>query len=111
MDMSLAWVAGHNKAHHDGLYCTCQRVRMLARAGFADRDTLRERIRELFHSPLGVYVSQAQREDATLRLEFDVATEDLAFTMRTLKRVMPEAHIEAVTPRVFPHRAGTRETE
>ncbi|KMY85161.1 hypothetical protein BUMB_01991c [Candidatus Paraburkholderia calva] len=110
MNMSLAWVAGRNKVHSDGLYCVCQRVRMLACADFIDGDALRERLRELFHSLLGLYVSQAQRENCALRLEFDVATEDLAFTVRTLKRVLPEARIEAVTPRVFPHRAGTRET-
>ncbi len=54
---------------------------------------------------LGIYVSQAQRESTALWLEFDVASEDLAFTLKTLKRVLPEAEIEGVSPRVFPHRA------
>jgi hypothetical protein len=99
MDMSLAWAAGH---HHGA----CQRVRMLAHAQFSDDDTLQERMRQLFHSPLGLYVSAAQREACALHLEFDVATEDLAFTLRTLRRVLPEAHVDCVTPRVFPHRSG-----
>ncbi len=101
MDMSLAWAAGH---HHGA----CQRVRMLARAQFADDDILQERMRQLFHSPLGLYVSAAQREACALRLEFDVATEDVAFTLRTLRRVLPEAHVDCVMPRVFPHRTAVR---
>ncbi|WP_160147430.1 hypothetical protein [Caballeronia pedi] len=36
------------------------------------------------------------------------ASEDLAFTLRTLKRVLPEARIEEIAPRVFAHRVGTR---
>jgi predicted protein tyrosine phosphatase len=97
MDMSLAWAAGHHQT-------SCPRVRMLAHAEFPDSDALRERIRELFHSPLGLYVSEAQRDGCALRLEFDVASEDLAFTLRTLRRVLPEARVCGVVPRVFAHR-------
>jgi predicted protein tyrosine phosphatase len=107
MDMSLAWVAGR-KAHNDGFQGACQRVRVLACIEGADGDVLHERLRVLFHSPLGVYVSQAQREGAALRLEFDVASEDLAFTLRTLRRVLPEARVHGVTPRVFAHRTAIR---
>jgi len=67
-------------------------------------EAARERIRRLFHSPLGVYVSQASRDHDDLRLVFDVAMEDLDFTVRTLHQVLPEAVIEAVRPRVFTHR-------
>ncbi|SAL67740.1 hypothetical protein AWB69_07847 [Caballeronia udeis] len=67
-------------------------------------EAARERIRRLFHSPLGVYVSQASRDHDDLRLVFDVAAEDLDFTVRTLHQVLPEAVIEAVRPRVFTHR-------
>ncbi|GAB5095185.1 hypothetical protein P9250_13665 [Caballeronia sp. LP006] len=102
MDMTLAQFAGH----HGG---ACQRLRIMARARMANDDASCERIRQLFHSPLGVYVSQAQREGCALRLEFDVASEDLAFTLRTLRRVMPEARVEGVGPRVFAHRVISRE--
>jgi hypothetical protein len=105
MDMSLAWVASRKNAH-DERFGTCQRVRILALAHCADNDVSRERIRELFHSPLGIYVSQAQREACVLRLEFDVAREDLAFTLRTLRRVLPEASIGGIAPRVFAHRVA-----
>lgn len=67
-------------------------------------EAARERIRCLFHSPLGVYVSQASRDHNDLRLVFDVAVEDLDFTVRTLHQVLPEAVIEAVRPRIFTHR-------
>jgi hypothetical protein len=108
MDMSLALVAGKSTWHHDGSHGAGQRVRLLAHAGFSDGDALRLRMRELFHSPLGLYVSQAQREGNALWLEFDVASEDLAFTLKTLQRVLPEAHVDGVTPRVFPHRTAWR---
>lgn len=97
MDMTLAHYAGHRAG-------TCQRLRILALARMLSDDASCERIRQLFHSPLGVYVSQAQREGCALRLEFDVASEDLAFTLRTLRRVMPEARVADVGPRVFAHR-------
>jgi hypothetical protein len=71
--------------------------------GHAD-DASRERIKRLFQSPLGVYVSQASRDHEELHLEFDVATEDLEFTVRALRQVLPEAVIEAIRPRVYSHR-------
>ncbi|EKS66888.1 MULTISPECIES: hypothetical protein [Caballeronia] len=108
MDMSLAWAVSRRKLQDDGLGA-CQRVRVLALAHFADSEASRERIRALFHSPLGIYVSQAQREGCELRLEFDTASEDLAFTLRTLKRVLPEARVEGIAPRVFAHRMNTRD--
>ncbi|SAK56811.1 hypothetical protein AWB78_01615 [Caballeronia calidae] len=107
MDMSLAWAASRRNLHDEGIGA-CQRVRIMALAHFADGEASRERIRALFHSPLGIYVSQAQREGCELRLEIDTASEDLAFTLRTLKRVMPEARVEGIAPRVFVHRVGTR---
>ncbi|MFM0322460.1 hypothetical protein [Caballeronia glebae] len=109
MDMSLAWAVSRRKLHDEG-FGSCQRVRILALAHFPNTEASRERIRALFHSPLGIYVSQAQREGCELRLEFDTASEDLAFTLRTLKRVLPEAHVEGIAPRVFAHRVSTRGT-
>ncbi|SAK97913.1 hypothetical protein AWB77_05784 [Caballeronia fortuita] len=108
MDMSLARVASR-RISRDVTFGPCQRVRVLASARFADNDVSRERIRALFHSPLGIYVSQAQREGCELRLEFDTASEDLAFTLRTLKRVLPEARVERIAPRVFAHRVEMRD--
>jgi hypothetical protein len=64
----------------------------------------RDRIRRLFYSPLGVYVSQASREHDSLRVEFDVAATDLDFTIRTLRSVLPEAAIETIRVRVFTHK-------
>lgn len=80
------------------------RVHVAAVVHSEQDDAARERIRRLFHSPLGVYVSQASRDHDELRLVFDVATEDLDFTVRTLRQVLPEAVIEGIRPRVFTHR-------
>lgn len=49
-------------------------------------------------------MSHASRDHAHLGLEFDVACEDLTFTIRTLRQVLPEAAIEEVRPRVFGQR-------
>jgi hypothetical protein len=83
--------------------CT-SRVHLSAVLRSKQDEAARERIRRLFHSPLGVYVSQASRDHDDLRLVFDVAMEDLDFTVRTLHQVLPEAVIEAVRPRIFTHR-------
>lgn len=85
-----------------------QRVLVSAIVHGAHDDAARERIRRLFHSPLGLYVSHASRDHADLSLEFDVACEDLAFTIRTLRKVLPEAAIEEVRPRVFGQRLMRR---
>jgi hypothetical protein len=80
------------------------RVHLSAVLRSKEDEAARERIRRLFHSPLGVYVSHASRDQGDLRLVFDVAMEDLDFTVRTLHQVLPEAVIEAVRPRLFTHR-------
>jgi hypothetical protein len=71
--------------------------------GKAD-EVSRDGIRRLFQSPLGVYVSHASREHENLKLEFDVASEDVAFTIRALRQVLPEAVIDSIRPRGFGHR-------
>ncbi|TCK39176.1 hypothetical protein B0G84_4507 [Paraburkholderia sp. BL8N3] len=104
MNMALALAACGTAAGDNALALSSQRVLLSAVVRSEHEDVSRERIRRLFHSPLGVYVSHASRDHAQLRLEFDVASEDLAFTIRTLSRVLPEADVEDVRPRVFGHR-------
>jgi hypothetical protein len=48
----------------------------------------------------------ASRDHSELRVEFDVAREDLAFSIRTLRQVLPEAAVEEVRRREFGHRAS-----
>jgi hypothetical protein len=91
-------------AAQDALSVPCVSRVHLSAVLHSNDEAARERIRQLFHSPLGVYVSQASRDHDDLRLVFDVAMEDLDFTVRTLHQVLPEAVIEAVRPRVFTHR-------
>jgi hypothetical protein len=97
-------VANEKSAAREALSVPCaSRVHLSAVVRSKQDEAARERIRRLFHSPLGVYVSQASRDHDDLRLVFDVAMEDLDFTVRTLHQVLPEAVIEAVRPRVFNH--------
>jgi hypothetical protein len=81
-----------------------QRVLLSATVHSEQDETSRDRIRRLFHSPLGVYVSHASRDRNELRLELDVAAEDIGFTLRTLQKVLPEAVIVEIRPRVFERR-------
>jgi hypothetical protein len=109
MNLLLERIAGsaanEKYAARDTLPVPCaSRVHLSAVLRSKQDEAARDRIRRLFHSPLGVYVSQASRDHDDLRLVFDVATEDLDFTVRTLHQVLPEAVIEAVRPRVFTHR-------
>ncbi|MDB5831183.1 MAG: hypothetical protein JWR14_1013 [Caballeronia sp.] len=109
MNLVLERIAGSatskKSATQEALSTPCvSRVHLSAVLHSRQDEAARERIRRLFHSPLGVYVSQASRDHDDLRLVFDVAMEDLDFTVRTLHQVLPEAIIEAVRPRVFTHR-------
>jgi hypothetical protein len=109
--MNLAFIQNKRRStidlsnrHDNVLALPSQRV-LVSAAVYSEQDeTSRERIRRLFRSPLGVYVSHASRNQSELRLEFDVATEDIEFTLRTLKKVLPEAVIEEIRPRVFERR-------
>jgi hypothetical protein len=109
--MSLAFIQSKRRGtidlsnrHDNVLAFPSQRV-LVSAAVYSEQDEAsRERIRRLFHSPLGVYVSHASRDQSELRLEFDIATEDIEFTLRTLQKVLPEAVIEEIRPRVFERR-------
>jgi hypothetical protein len=81
-----------------------QRLQLSAVVQGISDEASRDRIKRLFQSPLGVYVSHASRDHEEIRLEFDVAAEDLEFTVRALRQVLPEAVIETVRPRIFSHR-------
>ena len=94
------------RVHADATTRTVVATRMYVAAVLNDcqDDAARERMRRLFHSPLGVYVSQATRDQDKLKLVFDVAVEDIEFTVRTLRQVLPDAEIESLRPRTFVHR-------
>ncbi len=81
-----------------------QRLLLCAVVHGVSDEASRERIKRLFHSPLGVYVSRASCDHEEIRLELDVAAEDLEFTVRTLHQVLPEAVVEAVRPRILSRR-------
>ncbi len=56
-------------------------------------DSSREQLRILFHSPLGVYVADSEIVRDGVRLQFDIAPEDLDFTLHTLIATLPQAVI------------------
>ena len=65
-------------------------------------DSLRANLDLLYHSPLGVYVSQTETVRDSVCVHFNIAPEDLDFTLHTLIATLPEATIGAIT------RAGSR---
>lgn len=50
----------------------------------------------LLHSPIGVYVVHTEFLRGSVLVRFDIAFEDLAFTLHTLLATLPEAIIGAV---------------
>ncbi|QBR01738.1 hypothetical protein [Paraburkholderia pallida] len=56
----------------------------------------RTHLRTLLHSPLGVYVTHTEVLRDRVRVRFDIAPEDLAFTLHTLLATLPEAVIGSV---------------
>lgn len=64
-------------------------------------EAFRDKLKQIFYSPLGVYVSQALRESDCLVLELDVAAIDLDFTLCTLQTLLPDAVINSMRPRTF----------
>jgi hypothetical protein len=103
MNMALAQAVANREATRASALPTKRMLVSATVEGIPDEASC-DRIRRLFHSPLGVYVSQASRDHDSLHLEFDVAAIDLDFTLRTLQNVLPEAAIESIRPRVFSHR-------
>ncbi|WP_309491419.1 hypothetical protein [Trinickia mobilis] len=53
----------------------------------------REQLRALLHSPLGVYVVSTEVVRDGMRVQFNLAPDDLDFTMHTLISTQPEATI------------------
>ena len=56
----------------------------------------RAHLATLLHSPLGVYVAHTEVLRGSVRVRFDIAPEDLAFTLHTLLATVPEAVIGSV---------------
>src|ERR1700738_192410 len=59
-------------------------------------DESRALLKALFHSPVGVYVAGTKVVHNTVVVQFDIAPEDLDFTMHTVIVTLPEAMIGPV---------------
>src|ERR1700730_698755 len=62
-------------------------------------DQLRAQLRALLHSPLGVYVVSTEIVRDEVHVQFDIARDDLDFTMHTLIATLPQAMIGPVKRR------------
>ena len=60
----------------------------------------RAHLAALLHSPLGVYVAQTAFVRGAMRVQLDIAPEDIDFTMHTLISSVPQATIGALRPRI-----------
>lgn len=60
----------------------------------------RAHLAALLHSPLGVYVAQTAFVRGAMRVQLDIAPEDIDFTMHTLIASVPQATIGALRPRI-----------
>ena len=62
-------------------------------------DQSRAQLRALLHSPLGVYVVSTEVVRDEVHVQFDIARDDLDFTMHTLIATLPQAMIGPVKRR------------
>jgi hypothetical protein len=59
-------------------------------------DELRNQLRTLLHSPLGIYIANSECADNQAHVWLDVAPEDMPFTLHELIDTLPRATIGAV---------------
>jgi hypothetical protein len=59
----------------------------------------REQLKALLHSPLGVYVAATEITRLGVRVQLNIAPEDIDFAMHTLIATLPAATIGSVTRR------------
>ncbi|HTR07832.1 MAG TPA: hypothetical protein VMJ11_14520 [Paraburkholderia sp.] len=62
-------------------------------------DSARAHLATLLHSPLGVYVAQTAFARGAMRVQLDIAPEDIDFTLHMLMATVPQATIGALRPR------------
>lgn len=65
----------------------------------------REQLKLLLHSPLGVYVAATEITRVGVRVQLNIAPEDMDFTMHTLIATLPAATIGRVARRNAVQRA------
>jgi len=62
-------------------------------------DSARAHLATLLHSPLGVYVAQTAFARGAMRVQLDIAPENIDFTLHMLMATVPQATIGALRPR------------
>jgi flagella basal body P-ring formation protein FlgA len=81
-----------------------QRATLVVKLICCQEDGGQSQIRSLFHSVLGVYVSDSRIERGEILVEFDIAVDDIDFTLHTLIRELPEAVIGPLQRKTFPQK-------
>ncbi|CAG9231254.1 hypothetical protein [Paraburkholderia caribensis] len=74
-----------------------QRVQLEIFVTGTSPDAFRHHLASLLHSPLGVYISHTQMLRDKVCVHFNIAPEDLDFTLHTLIATMSEATIGTIT--------------
>lgn len=75
------------------------RVRLLVSLPHLPHDLPGTQLRTLLHSPLGVYVVSTEADREEVRVQLDIAIDDLDFTLHTLISTLPAALIGPVKRR------------
>jgi hypothetical protein len=80
-------------ARHNVIPFPSPRVQMPVTLLGKSEDESRAQLRALLHSPLGVYVVSTEVVRDQVRLQLDIAPDDLDFTMHALITTLPRAMI------------------
>jgi hypothetical protein len=81
-----------------------QRATLVVKLICCQEDGGQAQIRSLFHSVLGVYVIGSRIERGEILVTFDIAVDDIDFTLHTLIRELPEAMIGPLQRKTFPQK-------
>ena len=75
------------------------RARLMVTLPHLSKEDSGAQLRTLFHSPLGVYVIGTETVRDEVRVQLDIAPDDLDFTLHTLISTLPQALIGPLTRR------------
>ncbi|PAK12430.1 hypothetical protein [Burkholderia ubonensis] len=86
--------------HHNVLPIRSPRLLLPVTLTACSDSAARARLAALLRSPLGVHVASAHAARDTIRVQFDIAPEDLDFTLHALIAMEADAVIGPVAPRL-----------
>jgi hypothetical protein len=81
-----------------------QRAILSVSLACSEKDHGQEQLRGLLYSALGVYVVDTRIEKGEITVRFDIAMDDVDFTLHTLIKDLPEAMIGRLERKTYPQR-------